>query len=139
MQHRLGLARRRTIAAPDHRAEPHGIAQRHGLARRRTIAACLAAGLAVLAGAPAVWAQGDVKRGQAQAALCAACHGPKGVSVNPLWPSLAGQQAAYLAKQIRAFRDGERKEVTMQPFVAALSDQEIEDLAAYYASLSPCP
>lgn len=106
---------------------------------RPGLAACLVAGLAVLATPSLVWAQGDVQRGEAKAALCAACHGPKGISVNPLWPSLAGQQAAYLAKQIRAFRDGGRTEVTMQPFVAALSDQEIEDLAAYYASLSPCP
>lgn len=100
---------------------------------------CLAMVLAALAAAPLVSAAGDAKRGEAKAGLCAACHGPKGVSVNPLWPSLAGQQEAYLAKQIKMFRDGERVEVTMQPFVANLTDQEVEDLAAYYASLSPCP
>jgi len=72
-------------------------------------------------------------------ALCAACHGTAGVSINPIWPSLAGQHAQYLAKQIRRFRDGEREEITMQPFVQNLSDQDIEDLAAYYASLNPCP
>ena len=82
---------------------------------------------------------GDAEAGHSKAALCAACHGPAGVSVNPLWPSLAGQQTQYLAKQIRLFRDGERKEITMQPFVQNLTDQDIEDLAAYYASLSPCP
>ena len=82
---------------------------------------------------------GDAAAGKAKAALCAACHGPVGVSVNPAWPSLAGQQPVYLAKQIRLFRDGERVEPTMQPFVQNLTDQDIEDLAAYYASLSPCP
>lgn len=83
--------------------------------------------------------KGDPQAGKAKAVLCAACHGPDGVSVNPLWPSLAGQHELYLAKQIRLFRDGEREEITMQPFVQNLSDQDIEDLAAYYASLSPCP
>ena len=90
---------------------------------------------AILAQAP----NGNPDAGKAKSALCAACHGPAGISVNPLWPNLAGQQQVYLAKQIRQFRDGERAEITMQPFVQNLSDQDIEDLAAYYASLSPCP
>ena len=63
--------------------------------------------------------------GATKAALCAACHGSKGVSTNPLWPSLAGQQEAYLVKQIKAFRDGERTDASMQPFVANLSDQDV--------------
>ena len=82
---------------------------------------------------------GDAAAGKTKATLCAACHGPVGVSVNPAWPNLAGQQPVYLAKQIRMFRDGERVEPTMQPFVQNLADQDIDDLAAYYASLSPCP
>ena len=82
---------------------------------------------------------GSKADGEAKAAVCAACHGPKGISVNPLWPSLAGQQEAYLAKQIKAFRDGVRTEPTMQPFMQNLTDQDAADLAAYYASLSPCP
>ncbi len=82
---------------------------------------------------------GDADAGRAKAALCAACHGPKGISINPLWPSLAGQQRLYLVNQIRAFRDGERVDVTMQPFVANLTDQDVEDLAAFYAEQSPCP
>ena len=85
------------------------------------------------------WADGDAERGQTMAALCSACHGPDGVSVNPLWPSLAGQQELYLAKAIRDYRDGVRIDVSMQPFVAELTDQDVEDLAAFYASLSPCP
>lgn len=91
--------------------------------------------LAVLLGAPYVWAQGDADRGRAMAGLCAACHGPDGISSNPLWPNLAGQQELYLANQIRAFRDGERVDVSMQPFVAELTEQDVRDLAAYYASL----
>lgn len=83
--------------------------------------------------------KGDPVQGKAKAALCAACHGVAGVSINPLWPSLAGQQEQYLVKQIKAFRDGEREEITMQPFVQNLSDQDVADLAAFYAELSPCP
>ena len=59
--------------------------------------------------------------------------------MNPLWPSLAGQQEAYLVKQIRAFRDRDRMDVSMQPFVAGLTDQDTSDLAAYFAALPPCP
>lgn len=99
--------------------------------------AALLVGFAVVAiGAEPVGNKAD---GATKAAVCAACHGPKGISVNPLWPSLAGQQEAYLAKQIKEFRDGVRVEATMQPFVANLTDQDVADLAAYYASLSPCP
>ncbi len=94
--------------------------------------------LALLMAGPA-WADGDAGRGQSMSALCSACHGPDGISVNPLWPSLAGQQELYLAKAITDYRDGVRVDVSMQPFVAELSDQDIEDLAAYYASLTPCP
>lgn len=83
--------------------------------------------------------KGDAKAGKGKAALCVACHGADGVSVNPLWPNLAGQQEQYLVKQIKEFRDGVRKEVTMQPFVQNLTDQDIADISAYYANLSPCP
>ncbi|MYJ74876.1 MAG: c-type cytochrome [Gammaproteobacteria bacterium] len=101
-----------------------------------TIAALLVVAAVVAIGAEPVGNKAD---GEAKAAVCAACHGPKGISVNPLWPSLAGQQEAYLVKQIKEFRDGVRLEATMQPFVANLSDQDAADLAAYYASLTPCP
>ena len=94
---------------------------------------------AAASGAVAAAEGGDPAAGKAKAGLCAACHGPAGISVNPLWPSLAGQQREYLAAQIRAFRDGVRVEATMQPFVQNLSDRDVEDLAAYYAKLSPCP
>lgn len=97
-----------------------------------------AVALGVAHDAPAL-AQGNADAGKAKAGLCAACHAPTGISINPLWPSLAGQQAMYLANQIRAFRAGTRVEPTMQPFVQNLSDQDVEDLAAFYAGLSPCP
>ena len=107
----------------------------------KPVVACLpllaCAGLAI-ASAPEP-PEGDAAAGKEKAGLCAACHGPNGISVNPLWPSLAGQQEAYLDAQIRAFREGVREEITMKPFVENLSDQDVADLAAYYAGLSPCP
>lgn len=106
---------------------------------RWTLLAAATAAAAAVAHTAVAQGTGDARAGKAKAALCAACHGPDGISINPLWPSLAGQQRVYLANQIRAFRDGARVEVTMQPFVASLTDQDVEDLAAFYAELSPCP
>ncbi len=77
---------------------------------------------------------GDIEAGKAKSAICASCHGPNGNSVNPLWPNLAGQKEQYLVKQIKAFRDGTRQDPMMAPMVAALSDEDIANLAAYYAS-----
>ncbi len=96
----------------------------------------LAAALLAASFSPAVFA-GDIAAGKAKAAVCAGCHGPNGVSANPMWPNLAGQKEAYLAKQIKAFRDGTRKDPTMSPMAAGLSDADAENLAAYFASL-PC-
>ncbi len=95
------------------------------------VTAMIAAGFS-----PAVLA-GDAAAGKAKAAVCAGCHGPNGISANPMWPNLAGQKEAYLAKQIKAFRDGQRKDPSMSPMVAGLTDADIENLAAYFASL-PC-
>ncbi len=80
-------------------------------------------------------AAGDAAAGKAKSAICAACHGADGISPSPLWPNLAGQKEAYLVKQIKAFKNGERKDPSMAPMVAALTDADIENLAAYYASL----
>ena len=77
---------------------------------------------------------GDVAAGKAKAALCASCHGPTGISMSPLWPNLAGQKEQYLVKQIKAFRDGTRQDTMMAPMVAALSDADIDNLAAFFAS-----
>ena len=83
-------------------------------------------------------ADGDAQAGAAKAQVCAGCHGPDGISVNPLWPNLAGQHVEYLDKQMKAFRDGQRVEATMQPFVATLSDADVADIAAFYASRKRC-
>ena len=65
--------------------------------------------------------------------LCAGCHGPNGISTNPLWPNLAGQKAEYTAKQLRAYRDGTRDDPNMFGLSQTLTDAQIEALAAYYA------
>lgn len=77
---------------------------------------------------------GDIEAGKAKSAICASCHGPTGISMSPLWPNLAGQKEQYLIKQIKAFRDGTRQDPMMAPMVAALTDTDIENLAAYYSS-----
>jgi cytochrome c553 len=78
---------------------------------------------------------GDPAAGKAKAITCQACHGTEGISPNELWPNLAGQKEAYLIKQIKAFKDGVRTEPLMAPMVAPLSDQDVEDLAAFFSSL----
>lgn len=83
--------------------------------------------------------EGSVDAGQAKAVTCAACHGVDGNSANPLWPVLAGQHPAYIARQISAFKSGERSDVTMMPFATLLSDQDVLDVAAYFAAQTPTP
>lgn len=78
---------------------------------------------------------GDPEAGKEKSVACAACHGPAGVSANPDWPNLAGQKVGYLAIQLKAFRNGDRVNVLMSPMAAGLSDEDIDDLAAYYAGL----
>ena len=80
-------------------------------------------------------AAGDPSAGQAKSAACAACHGMDGRGTTPLFPNLQGQKAEYLARQLRAFRDGGRQDPTMAPMAMALTDQDIADLAAFYADL----
>lgn len=77
----------------------------------------------------------DAAAGKARAATCIACHGANGISNNDMWPNLAGQKAGYLALQMKAFRDGQRQNPMMSPMVAGLSDEDIANIAAYYAGL----
>ncbi|MFI4979962.1 MAG: c-type cytochrome [Nevskiales bacterium] len=82
-------------------------------------------------------AQGDQAAGQAAAAACAGCHGAKGVSGNPATPSLAGQDAQYLAAALRAYKDGSRGDATMKGVAASLGDAAARDIAAFYAAQQP--
>jgi cytochrome c553 len=77
----------------------------------------------------------DIDAGKAKAAVCAACHGGNGISIIPDYPNLAGQKVKYLESTIKAYRDGERKNPIMSPMAAGLSDSDVANLAAYFASL----
>jgi len=98
----------------------------------------LPAHLAVLAlasfAAGAVHAEGSAQAGQAKSATCVACHGVDGNSVNPEWPTIAGQHPSYIVKQLKAFKGGARQNALMSPMAQPLSDQDAEDLAAYFSS-----
>ena len=72
--------------------------------------------------------------GKQKAQVCAACHGPDGNSINPIWPNLAGQNADYLAEQIRAFKTGARENPNMMPMVSGLEESDIVEIANYYAA-----
>jgi len=91
------------------------------------------------AAAPAP-ARGDPAKGQTLAAqACAGCHGADGNSGIPANPSLAGQHAGYIAKQLGEFKSGARKNAVMMGFAAALSPQDMLDLGAFYARQTPTP
>lgn len=93
----------------------------------------LAVAATVLMASPAF--AGDAAAGKAKAATCSACHGADGVSLVPMYPNLKGQKAAYIIKQLKDFKSGARKDPVMAGMVAALSEQDMADLAAYYESL----
>lgn len=78
---------------------------------------------------------GDAAAGKTKSANCTGCHGMNGKSNNPNNPNLAGQKEAYLAKATKAYRDGQRKDPMMSSMVSGLSDADIADLAAFYASV----
>jgi cytochrome c553 len=78
---------------------------------------------------------GDIAAGKGKTAMCAACHGAMGISAVPMYPNLAGQKEAYIAKQLKDFKSGNRKDPVMAPMAMGLSDADIANVAAYYASL----
>jgi cytochrome c553 len=80
---------------------------------------------------------GSAEAGATKAAVCTACHGVNGNSVNPEWPNLAGQNAAYIHEQLEMFKAKKRNNPIMQPIVDPLSEQDFADLAAYFATQTP--
>ncbi len=104
-------------------------------ARRRLLALPLmivvAASLAVPGSASA---GGNAAAGQKKAASCVACHGEDGKGVSPEFPILAGQYASYLEQALSQYKSGKRKNAIMAGFAAGLSEEDIQDLAAFYAT-----
>ena len=88
---------------------------------------------AMLALASSAYAAGDANAGKAKAAVCFGCHGVNGVSTNPVWPKLAGQHANYTTKQLADFKAKHRNDPVMSSQAAGLSDQDMADLAAFFA------
>ena len=92
----------------------------------------------VVFGASAGAAAADLAAGKAKAKeVCAACHGEDGNSATPDFPRLGGQYPDYLAKALRDYKSGQRKNPIMAGFAQALSKQDIENLAAYYSAQTP--
>ncbi len=97
------------------------------------LAATLAVSVPMMANAG-----GDVAAGKAKSGVCAACHGPAGIAMIPIYPNLAGQNEQYLVSALKAYKAKQRtggQAAIMQGQATALSDADIANLAAYYASL----
>lgn len=103
----------------------------------RKLLVSLAATLGLAVGAAHAQVEGNPSAGREKAQVCAACHGQQGISAAPTFPNLAGQQPNYLIKQIVDIRDGTRVVPQMAGIVDNLTEQDIADLAAYYANQTP--
>ncbi|NDY92564.1 c-type cytochrome [Ideonella livida] len=79
-------------------------------------------------------AAGNAEAGKTKAAVCMGCHGPDGNSPADMWPKIAGQLQVYLVRQLHDFKAGRRVNEQMSPMAAPLGDQDIEDLAAFFAT-----
>ena len=95
----------------------------------------LALALISLSFAATAHAEGDAANGKQKSQPCAACHGADGnKTLDQQYPRIAGQYADYLAKALKDYRSGARKNAVMAGFATTLSDQDVEDLSAYFAS-----
>ncbi|MCE2657324.1 MAG: c-type cytochrome [Rubrivivax sp.] len=115
---------------------------RRGVGAFSLTAALLATGVATLVTAPAAQAQpaagaapSPVDAGRQRAAACAVCHGQNGLAVTPDAPHLAGMPTVYFVAQLRAYRSGARRHEVMAVMARNLSDDDIQQLAAWYASI----
>ena len=99
--------------------------------RASTLALCVAAAVTLADTAAA----GDPVAGRALATRCAPCHGIDGIAKQPHVPHIAGESVIYLTKQLKSFRSGERRNEQMSLMAEPLTDQEIADLVAWYASI----
>lgn len=90
---------------------------------------------ATLAFAAAGASAADIEAGKEKSVVCQACHGPDGNGIgDPQYPNIAGQYADYLAKALHDYKSGKRKNAIMAGFATTLSDEDIENLSAYFAA-----
>ena len=99
------------------------------------LAVHLFASVCILVASGSVCGAGDVKAGRTKALMCQACHGLDGLSKTPDAPNIAGQVEPYLVAQLQAFRSGARKNDAMSVVAPSLSDNDIDDLAAYFSAI----
>jgi cytochrome c553 len=97
------------------------------LAIGATLALGLSASLAI--------AGGNADAGKQKSTTCASCHGAEGISAVGMYPNIGGQYQDYLLHSLRAYKSGARQNAIMQGMVASLSDQDMQDLAAFFSSL----
>jgi cytochrome c553 len=90
--------------------------------------------LLLIAAPMTLFAKGDAQAGQQKAQVCEACHGATGMSVDPNYPNLAGQYPSYIEQALKDYRAGRRTNAIMAGFAVNLTNQDIEDLAAWFAS-----
>lgn len=108
--------------------------------RALLVCALLAPALSFAEGKADPFTHGDAAAGSAKSAPCVACHGVGGNGIiNPEWPKLAGQHSAYTAAQLQHFKAGERKNPVMTGQVQGLSEQDMADIGAHFATLKPVP
>lgn len=94
-----------------------------------------ALGVMLAAASSASPASGSIANGKTKAATCFACHGADGNGIDPQYPRLAGQYNLYLQQVLHEYQDGRRNNPIMKGFAATLSEQDIEDVSAYFSSL----
>lgn len=82
-------------------------------------------------------AEGSAAAGKKKAVVCFACHGANGNSTDPQYPRLAGQYSGYIVQALREYKDGQRKNPIMRGFASQLTEQDREDIAAYFHALPP--
>ena len=107
--------------------------------KKFVVIAAATLGMSLSASLHADTERGDPERGQAISTPCIACHQADGNSVNPAWPKIAGKDKAYLFKQLMDYKAGDRSHALMNPQVAQLDEQDMRDLAAFYASQEAAP
>jgi cytochrome c553 len=95
----------------------------------------LSFGMALVLASSPLLASGNAENGKTKAAACFACHGSDGNAVDPQYPRLAGQYNEYIQQALHEYKDGRRGNPIMKGFVGNLSDQDIEDIAAYFSAM----
>lgn len=124
----LGISTNKNRAAPPVPVWNNG---QEDMKIKFAVFAALSLLLGTAAGAESL-VEGSYDAGEAKSIVCGACHGPNGNSVNPAWPSIAGQHATYIVQQLQEYKNGGRTDVLMTSQAMTLSDEDMANLAVYY-------